>query len=321
MKLKMMYAFLNTDITLIEKELEQTVHTDETLITDASLHLLQAGGKRIRPVFVLLAAKFGHYNIDQIKHVAVALELIHMASLVHDDVIDDADKRRGKPTIKAKWDNRIAMYTGDYIFARALEVMSEVKDVEAHKILSNTMVELTLGEIEQIKDKYNLNQNLRVYLRRIKRKTALLIAASCQLGAIAAGAPEDIHKRLFWFGYYVGMSFQITDDILDFISSEEQLGKPVGSDLLQGNITLPVLYAIENAVFRDKVEQLFEREYEQELINEIISDIKSSNAIERSFEMSDRYLQKAMSILEELPPNKAKKTLHQIAKYIGKRKF
>src|SRR3954464_4404847 len=145
MKLKMMYAFLNTDITLIEKELEQTVHTDETLITDASLHLLQAGGKRIRPVFVLLAAKFGHYNIDQIKHVAVALELIHMASLVHDDVIDDADKRRGQPTVKSKWDNKIAMYTGDFVFALALELMVNIKSAEAHKILANTIVEVTVG--------------------------------------------------------------------------------------------------------------------------------------------------------------------------------
>ncbi|TYR82587.1 heptaprenyl diphosphate synthase component II [Priestia megaterium] len=321
MKLKMMYAFLNTDIALVEKELEQTIQTKETLITDASLHLLQAGGKRIRPVFVLLAGKFGRYNIEQVKHVAVALELIHMASLVHDDVIDDADMRRGKPTIKAKWDNRIAMYTGDYIFARALETIGKIENVEAHQILSNTMVQLSLGEIEQIKDKYDLNQHLRVYLRRIKRKTALLIAVSCQLGAIAAGTSADIHKKLFWFGYYVGMSFQITDDILDFTSSEEQLGKPVGSDLLQGNITLPVLYAMENPVFRAKVEQLFEGKNQEVLIDEIITYINSSNVIDRSFEMSDRYLQKAMNILGDLPDNKARKALYQIAKYIGKRKF
>ncbi|MBM7701720.1 heptaprenyl diphosphate synthase component II [Metabacillus iocasae] len=321
MKLKMMYAFLNTDIALIEKELEQSVQTNEPLITEASLHLLQAGGKRIRPVFVLLAGKFGEYNIERVKYVAVALELIHMASLVHDDVIDDADKRRGKPTIKAKWDNRIAMYTGDYIFARSLEMMANIKNVEAHQILSNTMVQLSLGEIEQIKDKYNLDQNLRTYLRRIRRKTALLIAVSCQLGAIATDASKSVHKELYRFGYYVGMAFQITDDILDFTSSAEQLGKPVGSDLLQGNITLPVLFAMENPAFRDKVELLFTAEHKEALIEDIITYIKSSGAIERSLNVSDQYLQKAIDVLDHLPDNKAKKALYQIAKFVGKRKF
>ncbi|MFC3882725.1 heptaprenyl diphosphate synthase component II [Bacillus songklensis] len=321
MKLKMMYGFLNSDIALIEKELEQAIQTDYALISETSLHYLQAGGKRIRPVFVLLSGKFGHYDIEIIKNVAIALELIHMASLVHDDVIDDADTRRGKPTIKAKWDNRIAMYTGDYVFARSLELMANIQDVRAHEILSKTIVEVCLGEIEQIKDKYDLNQNLRTYLRRIKRKTALLIAASCQLGAIAAGAPEAVHKRLFWFGYNVGMAFQITDDILDFTASAEQLGKPAGSDLLQGNITLPVLYAIQDPEMRKKIEQLFESDHPEYHIDEVISHIKSSGSIQQSFKMSQRYLQKALVLLEELPSNKAKSTLHKIAEFIGNRKF
>lgn len=321
MKLKMMYGFLNSDIALIEKELEQVVQTDYSLISQTSLHYLQAGGKRIRPVFVLLSGKFGHYDIQKIKNVAVALELIHMSSLVHDDVIDDADTRRGKPTVKAKWDNRIAMYTGDYIFARSLELMANIQDVKAHEILSKTIVEVCLGEIEQIKDKYNLDQDLRTYLRRIKRKTALLIAVSCQLGAIASGAPEAVHKRLFWFGYNVGMAFQITDDILDFTASAAQLGKPAGGDLLQGNITLPVLYAIQNPSIYEKISEMFKSDHPEQEIEEIITHIKSSGAIEQSSAMSQRYLQKALSLLEELPSNKAKDTLYKIAKFVGKRKF
>jgi heptaprenyl diphosphate synthase len=321
MKLKMMYGFLNSDIALIEKELEEAVQTDYSLISQTSLHYLQAGGKRIRPVFVLLSGKFGQYNIDIIKHVAVALELIHMASLVHDDVIDDADTRRGKPTVKAKWDNRIAMYTGDYIFARSLELMARIEDVRAHEILSKTIVEVCLGEIEQIKDKYNLDQELRTYLRRIKRKTALLIAVSCQLGAIASGAPEAVHKRLFWFGYNVGMAFQITDDILDFTASAVQLGKPAGSDLLQGNITLPVLYAMKDPAVHEKVNRLFHSAQPERHIEEIIADIKASGAIEQAGAVSERYLQKALRLLEELPANKASNTLYKIAKFVGSRKF
>jgi heptaprenyl diphosphate synthase len=243
-----------------------------------------------------------------------------MASLVHDDVIDDADLRRGQPTVKSKWDNKIAMYTGDFVFALALELMTNIKSSEAHKILANTIVEVTVGEIQQIKDKYRFNQNLKDYLRRIKRKTALLIAVSCQLGAVAAGVEEYHHKKLFRFGYYVGMSYQIIDDILDFTSTEKELGKPAGSDLLQGNITAPALFAMNNPAILSEIEKVYEN-MEPNEIGRIISLIKQSGAIEKSFALSDHYLDKALTVLEELPENKAKKTLRDIAKYIGRRKF
>jgi heptaprenyl diphosphate synthase len=320
MKLKMMYSFLNSDINTIERKLEETIQADSLLLKRASLHTLQAGGKRIRPVFVLLAGKFGQYDINIMKNVAVALELIHMASLVHDDVIDDADLRRGQPTVKAKWDNKTAMYTGDFIFALSLELMSEINKPLAHKILANTIVEVTIGEIQQIKDKYRFNQNLRDYLRRIKRKTALLISASCQLGAIAADVDETTHKKLYLFGYYVGMAFQITDDILDFTSSEQELGKPAGSDLLQGNITAPALYAMENEKIRREIEKVHE-DMEPAQIQNIINLIKESGAIEKSIALSDLYLDKALAVLEELPANRSKKTLRDIAKFIGRRKY
>jgi heptaprenyl diphosphate synthase len=320
MKLKMMYSFLNSDINVIEKEIEETIDSQVPLVREASLHLLKAGGKRIRPVFVLLAGRFGDYDINVIKNVAVTLELIHTASLVHDDVIDEAELRRGRKTVKAKWDNRIAMYTGDFIFARALELMTNINNPLAHKILSNTMVELCLGEIEQIKDKYVFDQNLRNYLRRIKRKTALLIAASCQLGAVAANVDEESHKKLFRFGYYVGMAFQITDDILDFTSTESELGKPAGGDLMQGNITLPVLYAMEYPEIKKEILKVNEHITRDE-IGKIIILIKNSDVINRSLALSNRYLDKALAIIESLPQNKSKKALREIALYIGKRKF
>lgn len=320
MKLKMMYSFLNSDLSIIEEALEETVQAESLVLQQASLHLLQAGGKRIRPVFVLLAGKFGHYDINVIKNVAVSLELIHMASLVHDDVIDDAELRRGKPTIKAKWDNRTAMYTGDYIFARALELITQIDKPFAHQILANTLVELCIGEIEQIKDKYNYKQNIRNYFRRIKRKTAILIAVSCQLGAIAADVDEKTHKKLYQFGYYVGMSYQIIDDVLDFTGTEKELGKPAGDDLHQGNITLPVFFAMEDEEIRKKIVEVNE-ETDRTEIERIIKLIKASGAIEKSLQVSENYLSKALAILDGLPQNRAKKTLYDIAKYIGKRKY
>lgn len=320
MKFKMMYSFLNSDIDIIEKTLEGIVQADSLLLRKASLHTLRAGGKRIRPIFVLLAGKFGRYDIQMLKNVAVALELIHMASLVHDDVIDDAELRRGKPSIKELWGNRVAMYTGDYILALSLEMITNIRQPEAHRILAKTIVEVCIGEIEQIKDKYRFNQNFRNYLRRIKRKTALLIATSCQLGAVAAGAGEEIHKKLFRFGYYVGMSYQIIDDILDFTATEKDLGKPSGSDLLQGNITAPVFFAMENSEIRREIEKVNENMAPSEIAN-IISLIKQTGAIEKSRALSDLYLKKALRILADLPANQANKTLQEIAKYIGKRKF
>ncbi|KKI88791.1 heptaprenyl diphosphate synthase [Bacillus sp. SA1-12] len=320
MKFKALYSFLNTDLSIIEQELEKTAISHHPLLREANLELLQAGGKRIRPVFVLLSSMFGNYDIQRVKYVAVALETIHMASLVHDDVIDDAELRRGKPTVKSKWDNRIAMYTGDYLLARSLEVITNIDDPLAHQILSRTIVEVCLGEIEQIKDKYRYDQSLRTYLKRIKRKTALLIAVSCQLGAISTGASEEIHKKLFWFGYYVGMSFQITDDILDFTSTEKELGKPVGSDLLQGNITLPVLFALQDPSMKVEIEKIT-NETRPDEIQTLLKRILESDVIERSAGVSDQYLQKAFEVIESLPKNRARSTLYSIAKYIGKRKF
>ncbi|KAB2333686.1 heptaprenyl diphosphate synthase component II [Bacillus mesophilum] len=320
MKLKMMYSFLNSDINVIEEALENAIQAQSPLLHQASLHLLQAGGKRLRPVFVLLAGKFGDYDINRMKDVAVSLELIHMASLVHDDVIDDAELRRGQLTIKAKWDNRIAMYTGDYIFARALELISNIDKPYAHQILSNTLVELCIGEIEQIKDKYNFDQNLRSYLRRIKRKTAILIAVSCQLGAIAADVEDELHKKLYKIGYYIGMSYQIIDDVLDFIGTEQELGKPAGGDLLQGNITLPALFASENKQIHDKMVNVSEHTT-REQIQEIITLIKNSGAIERSLKVSDQYLQKALVLIDELPTNRSKRAFRDLVRVIGKRRF
>src|SRR5699024_3749182 len=249
MKLTKTYGHLKKELGIIEHALTEAIQSDHDILRESSTRLLQAGGKRIRPVFVLLCGQFGYFDIDRMKTVAVSLELIHMASLVHDDVIDNAPLRRGKPTIKQLYGNSVAMYTGDFILARALENITTLSSPAAHRVLSKKMVELSAGEIEQIRDKYNWDQNLRDYLRRIKRKTASLIATSCKLGAIASNAPTENAQKLFRYGYYIGMSYQIIDDILDFTASETELGKPAGNDLLQGNVTLPVLFAMKDTSF------------------------------------------------------------------------
>ena len=161
MRLTKSYHFIKKDLKEVESILENLVYSDHAVLHQASDQLLKAGGKRLRPIFVLLSSRFGEFNKDKVNKVASSVELIHMASLVHDHVIDDSDMRRGKPTVKASWDNQVAMLTGDYIFAKAISQLSDIPLPRLHQILAKTMIELAVGEIEQIRDKYNIHFFLR----------------------------------------------------------------------------------------------------------------------------------------------------------------
>ncbi|WP_373229721.1 polyprenyl synthetase family protein [Cohnella sp.] len=324
MKLMQLYASMKSDLQAIEDQMAQTVTSDLPILSETSLHLLKAGGKRIRPVFVLLAGKFGTYSTETLKRVAVPLELIHMATLVHDDVIDDAQTRRGQLTVKSKWDNRIAMFTGDYIYAKALTVITELDKPRIHQILSGAIVQMCIGEMEQIRDFFNVEQSVRNYLRRIRRKTALLIAISCQLGAMAADAPPKVCHALYRFGYNVGMAFQITDDLLDLCGTEKAIGKPPGSDLRQGNITLPVLFALQEENMREKL--LAEIELIKNADGPITSVaavkiVRSSAGIKVAEEIADRYIAKALKALEAIPDIPARRNLADIARFVAKRSY
>ncbi len=326
MKLLQIYVHFKKDMDYIEKQLERVVQSDHVLLNQTAQHLLKAGGKRLRPVFVLLAGRFGSYDLERLLRVAVPLELIHMATLVHDDVIDDAETRRGQLTVKSKWDNRIAMYTGDYIFAKALTVATELENPRIHRILSNAIVQMCIGEMEQIRYFYRHDQTVRNYLLRIRRKTALLIAISCQLGAIAAGAPEQAVRKLYAFGYNVGMAFQIRDDILDLTGTEEVIGKPPGSDLKQGNITLPVICAMRDPVIRSRIVPWLERlkDGDSTTLSElpaILDRIRDSEGLREADRLSQRFIDKAIASLEGLEDNKSKGYLKEIAHFVGNRSY
>lgn len=229
--------------------------------------------------------------------------------------------RRGRHTVKAQWNNRVAMYTGDYIFARALEYVTKIEIKTVHQILAHTMVEIVNGEVIQIEDKFRLNQNLKDYFRRIKRKTALLIESSCELGAIVGECEPKVVKNLKRFGYYVGMSYQIIDDILDFTSTDKQLGKPAGSDLLQGNITLPILLLKDQQEIKSFIECASNGTVTEEERLNMLELVRNSDAIKKSMQISNQYLVKALKEVEALPDHPMKKKLRDVALFIGKRKF
>ena len=315
------YNKVKKDIKAIETEISDSISADQRDLYLASTHLLKAGGKRIRPIFVLLSGRFGNYNIDNIKKVAASLELIHMATLVHDDVIDDAERRRGNLTVKAQWDNKIAMYTGDYLLAEALMMITDIEEPELHQTLSKAIVRMCEGEIDQIRDFNDWNQSFKNYLLRIKRKTALLIAISCKLGALVSNADPKVVRRLYRYGYNVGMAFQIVDDILDFTGTTEQLGKPAGSDLRQGNITIPALYALHHSKDSNRLREIINNNQLEEKMDEVIEIIRTSEGIEFSKKLAQRYIKKAKDAVMSLQNIPERKMLLEISDFIAERTY
>lgn len=325
MKLVDIFGTLKRDIDFIERQLYKSIEGADPLLSETSLHLLKAGGKRLRPVFVLLGAKFGEYDINKLQYIAVPLELIHSASLVHDDVIDDAALRRGKPTVKSKWDNKIAMYTGDYIYAKALMLVTELKNPDIHRVLAKALVQMSIGEMEQIRDFYNTNQSVRNYLLRIRRKTALLIAVSCQLGAMAAGVSKEHSRLLYQYGYNVGMAFQIRDDLLDLCGTEKAIGKPPGSDMRQGNITLPVIYTLQHSANNEKllaeIDTIRHQADGDKDTSKAIEYIVNGPGIKMAEALADQFINKALDALDQLPEMKTRTQLKEIAIFVNKRTY
>ncbi|OEK71884.1 heptaprenyl diphosphate synthase [Staphylococcus equorum] len=310
---------MNSEIKKIEKRLEQSLISNNKVLEDASYHLFSSGGKRVRPAFVILSSQFGKEMNEDVYRVAVALELIHMATLVHDDVVDKSDKRRGSLTIVKKWDQNTAILAGNFLLASALEHISNIEDNRIHSVISNAIVEVCMGELFQFQDQFNGYQTITSYLRRINRKTALLIQLSTEAGAIASGADLKTVHNLKMIGHYIGMSFQIVDDILDFTSTEKKLGKPVGSDLMNGHITLPVLLEMrKHPEFKAQIQQLTP-DSDQETFDYCIQRIQSSDVIQQSQVISDKYLDKALNLLDQLESEAAKPLFKKLIKKVGKR--
>ncbi|MDH7576325.1 MAG: polyprenyl synthetase family protein [Bacillota bacterium] len=311
-----------SDLAYVETELEKHALTSNTLLRDTSDHLLKAGGKRLRPALVLLAGKFFNYLLERLGPLAVAIELIHMATLVHDDIIDGASTRRGIPTVRAQWGDPVALYTGSYLLAQALTLVAEHGNAQVARVLADVSLKMCEGEIEQIETIGKLDQGMRAYLRRIKLKTALLISSCCLIGALASDAPPAVARSLKKYGYYIGMAFQISDDILDLVGSEKQCGKPVGSDLRQGIITLPVIYALKDRTWGSRLAQIILTENKEESEwEEIFWLVKVSGALNSSQNLCNLYLAKAKQQLMVLPDLPPRRILAAMADFVGSRDF
>ena len=236
--------FLPADLARFESILNDSLLNDPAAASNSMTELVRAGGKRIRPALVLLSAQLGDYDFERTAPAAIAVELTHAATLVHDDVIDRADLRRGRPTVRARTGDPAAIVVGDFYFAKAYREAGRTGSSQVVEILAAAIMRVCHGELQQQASRYHYRVSRDGYLRRIELKTGALIAAACRIGAVLGGLDSASQISLSRYGRLLGLAFQVADDVLDYTGSEGELGKPVGKDLLEGHVTLPLMLAL-----------------------------------------------------------------------------
>lgn len=323
MRLQEQYSSLKAELDSVDQLLLQRLSKAEEPLRTAAIQFAEAGGKRSRPLLCLIASRFGAGDPSPRYEMCVAIELVHMCSLIHDDIIDHARIRRGDEAIHQKYTKQIATYVGDYLVAEALDIMTDINLPDVHQLFSNTLKHLAMGELAQYKNRYQMNTSLKAYLKKNRNKTARLIARSAQLGAIATNASATIQNNLYSIGYCLGMSYQIIDDILDFVAKDGELGKASGQDLRSGYLTLPTLLAIEDDQIYQKLHSVYKQSQNERKLDfeQLIADIKGTDAIQRSYQYSQWYLDRALKEIKLLPDQTEKSILYQLVGYLSKRTY
>lgn len=317
-----LFAAIADDLRQVEAAIEQALKTSDSMLAEVSTHLLRAGGKRIRPALVLLASKFPRAEVNRVVPVAVAVELIHMATLVHDDVVDKATVRRGLPTVNAKWSNQVSVLTGDYLFARAFAILAQTGDTRVVQIMADVVFEMSRGELRQIASYFDTNQTESDYYERIAQKTGYLIAECCRLGGMVAGAEPDEVEALYQYGMGVGLSFQIADDLLDYHGSAEKVGKPVCGDLVTGILTLPVIHALQHSPDREELRGLIQtRTITDVEIARVKEILERTGSFTYARQKADDHLAAAVAQLERLPELSTGAGLRLLADFVINRQF
>lgn len=316
MELSEIYEPVREDLDKVKERLRSISKVDFTWLSQLLDYSLQGGGKRIRPILALLSGKFYNYNFDCLMPMAMSVELTHLATLIHDDTIDNSSVRWGRSTVHKLWGTEQAVLLGDYMFARAGELMASTEDIRVVRLLSKTLMIISSGEIAQAYNAFNLKQTREGYIQRIASKTASLFCLATESGAVLSQAPKESIEILRDYGYNLGIAFQIVDDILDFIGTEKELGKPVGSDLAQGTFTLPAMLLTEHYPEDNPVKRLFGSEGKEENVRLAVEAIRSSSIVEECFAVASEYTARACEKLEQLPDNTSRQALVNLADYI-----
>ncbi|MGB4802108.1 MAG: polyprenyl synthetase family protein [Anaerolineae bacterium] len=309
-------ALVAADLAAVEAKMRGNEQDIFPPLAEAFLSLITSGGKRLRPLLALLAARLFAPMSNQAIALAAAVETLHTATLVHDDVIDNALIRRGNPTLNASWTSGATVLAGDYLFARAAAFAAETGNVRVITLFAETLKVICEGELRQLAARYRWDQPKDAYYERIYAKTASLFAAATEGGAVLGAAREEDVERLRAFGYHLGMAFQIIDDILDFTSTDAVLGKPAGSDLHQGTVTLPVFYFIQDAPDRGALLAQLEAWAAADghtSTLDLVAHIAQSNAIARAYDEAASFIAEAVAALQPLPASDTRNALLEIA--------
>ena len=311
---------VSQDLLRVEGKMQEAPHENIEPLTVAMDTLLKSGGKRIRPALALLVGRLYESSSDKVIALAAAVEMLHTATLVHDDLIDGALLRRGNSTLNANWSPAATVLTGDFSFAWAANLAAQTENVRVINIFSQTLMIICGGELRQYFRPPWREQSRQDYDRRIYAKTASLFAATTEAAAVLVGAPEPQVKALREYGCQLGMAFQIVDDVLDFTGSPTEMGKPVGSDMRQGIVTLPLLYYLGQHPDDDMLPQVFESRASNEVIESVVARIRSAGAIETAMRDARTHIRRAQAALDEFPANGYRQTMLDLADFVVQRR-
>jgi geranylgeranyl pyrophosphate synthase len=322
MKVASIYGPVEEDLRLVEDALDSIKHVEGFPALAKMLgHVLGAGGKRLRPAIALLSGKFGEYDAELHVPLAASIELLHTATLVHDDVIDASPSRRGRATANSLFNNAASVMLGDYMFAHSAELISRTHNTAVVRLFARTLLSIAGGELHQDLSAYEYSGDTMQYFGRIEGKTASLFATSAEGGAMVARCSDSEREALRSYGLNVGMAFQVVDDILDFVGDPEEMGKPVGSDLLQGTLTLPSLLLMERNPGDNPIMKAFKtKKPKPEYVTQAVEMVLHSDIIDEVYGVARDFRDRALASLAELPSNDARSSLEDIAEHVLERR-
>ena len=304
------------DFAAVNQLIIDRLHSDVDLVENIGHYLVEAGGKRLRPLMVLLTARALNYAGKQHLDLAAIIEFIHTATLLHDDVVDMSQLRRGRPTANANWGNAPSVLVGDFLYSRAFQMMVAIGSMDVMAILSDATNVISEGEVQQLVNAKKPNVSEADYLTVIDKKTAVLFAAACEVAAVLSGASPDVRAALKTYGHHVGMAFQLVDDALDYTGDATTLGKNVGDDLAEGKPTLPLIYAMragstaESAVIAEAI-----RQGDATKLADILAIVQQTGAMTYTLECAKQQVNEALTQLRLLPDNRYTQAMAQVAQF------
>ncbi|KAF1689593.1 polyprenyl synthetase family protein [Pseudoxanthomonas taiwanensis] len=313
-------ALAAADMAAVDALIRRRLASDVVLINQIAEHIINAGGKRLRPMLVVLAGQATGGAGPDHHQLAAIIEFIHTSTLLHDDVVDESDLRRGRSTANAIWGNAASVLVGDFLYSRSFQLMVELDRMEVMRILADTTNRIAEGEVLQLLHVRNPDTDEAAYLRVIERKTAVLFAAGTRLGALASGADEAVQQALYDYGMNLGYAFQIADDVLDYTADAAELGKNLGDDLAEGKATLPLIRAMDrsDAATRERLRRIVQ-EGDTSAMAEVLAAIHATGGLEYSRQRAMDYARAAEAALSILPESEAVAALRGLARYAVER--